>query len=70
MSRLYIVTLLIYLYVEYLMQNARLDEAKLESRLMGKISITSDMQMTPPLWQKGPYRRKTKELLDESERRE
>ena len=25
---------------------------KLESRLLGKISITSDMQMTPPLWQK------------------
>ena len=25
---------------------------KLESRLPGKISITSDMQMTPPLWQK------------------
>ena len=25
---------------------------KLESRLQGKISITSDMQMTPPLWQK------------------
>ena len=25
---------------------------KLESRLMGEISITSDMQMTPPLWQK------------------
>ena len=24
----------------------------LESRLLGKISITSDMQMTPPLWQK------------------
>jgi len=23
-----------------------------ESRLLGKISITSDMQMTPPLWQK------------------
>ena len=23
---------------------------KLESRLLGKISITSDMQMTPPLW--------------------
>ena len=23
-----------------------------ESRLQGKISITSDMQMTPPLWQK------------------
>ena len=24
----------------------------LESRLSGEISITSDMQMTPPLWQK------------------
>ena len=34
------------------MQNARLDEYKLESRLQGKISGTSDTQMTPPLWQK------------------
>ena len=25
---------------------------KLESRLQGEISITSDMRMTPPLWQK------------------
>ena len=25
---------------------------KLESRLLGEISITSDMQMTPLLWQK------------------
>ena len=25
---------------------------KLESRLPGETSITSDMQMTPPLWQK------------------
>ena len=25
---------------------------KLESRLLGKMSITSDTQMTPPLWQK------------------
>ena len=25
---------------------------KLESRLQGEISITSDMQMTPPLWEK------------------
>ena len=25
---------------------------KLESRLLGEISITSDMQITPPLWQK------------------
>ena len=40
------------LYAEYIMRNAGLDEAKLESRLLGEISITSDMQMTPPLWQK------------------
>ena len=40
------------LYAEYTMQNARLDEHKLESRLPGEISITSDMRMTPPLWQK------------------
>ena len=25
---------------------------KLKSRLLGEISMTSDMQMTPPLWQK------------------
>ena len=25
---------------------------KLESKLLGEISLTSDMQMTPPLWQK------------------
>ena len=25
---------------------------KLESRLLGEMSMTSDMQMTPPLWQK------------------
>ena len=40
------------LYAEYTMQNARLDEAQAESWLLGEISITSDMQMTPPLWQK------------------
>ena len=34
---------------------------KLESRLPGEISITSDMQMTPPLWQK--VKRKLKSLL-------
>ena len=31
------------LYVEYIMRNAGLDEAQLESRLPGEISITSDM---------------------------
>ena len=41
-------------YAEYIMRNAGLEEKhKLESRLPGEISITSDMQMTPPLWQKG-----------------
>ena len=40
------------LYVEYIMGNARLDEAQLESRLPGELSIASDMQMTQPLWQK------------------
>ena len=40
------------LYAKYIMRNAGLDEAQVESRLPGKISITSDMQMTPPLWQK------------------
>ena len=38
------------LYAEYIMRNAGLKKHKLESRLPGKISITSDMQMTPPLW--------------------
>ena len=40
------------LYAEYLMRNAGLDEAQAGSRMPGEISITSDMQMTPPLWQK------------------
>ena len=40
------------LYAEYIMRNAGLDEAKVESRLPGEISITSDTQMTPALWQK------------------
>jgi len=35
---------------EYIMKNAGLDET--QAGLAGEISITSDMQMTPPLWQK------------------
>ena len=34
-------------YAEYIIRNGGL-----ESRLLGEISTTSDMQMTPPLWQK------------------
>ena len=44
------------LYAEYIMKNAGLEEAqagiKIVGNLVGEISITSDMQMTPPLWQK------------------
>ena len=40
------------LYAEYIMRNTSWKKRKLESRLPGEISITSDMQMTPPLWQK------------------
>ena len=39
---------------------------KLESRLLGETSITSDMQMTPSLWQKA----KELKSLDENERGE
>ena len=39
-------------YAEYIMQNAWWMNHRLESRLSGEISTTSDMQMTPPLWQK------------------
>ena len=42
------------LYAEYTMRNAGLEEAQagIKIALPGEISITSDMQMTPPLWQK------------------
>ena len=40
------------LSAQYIMRNAGVEEAQAESRLPGKISITSDTQMTPPLWQK------------------
>ena len=44
---------------EYIMRNSGLEEAQLESRLPGEISVTSDMQMTPPLWQKVKRNSKT-----------
>ena len=40
------------LYAEYIWGMLDWMKHKLESRLLGEISITSDMQMTPPLWQK------------------
>ena len=45
-------TCLFNLYAEYIKRNAGWRKHRLESRLPGEISITSDMQMTPPLWQK------------------
>ena len=43
---------------------------KLESRLLGEISITSDMQMTPPLWQKseGELKSLLMKVKEESEK--
>ena len=56
------------LYEEYILINAGLDEAQAgikiarrKKKLPGEISITSDMQKTPPLWQKV---KKTKAFLD------
>ena len=40
------------LYAEYIMRMLDWKKHKLQSRLPGDISITSDVQMTPPLWQK------------------
>ena len=40
------------LYAEYIMRNAGLEEVQASSRLPGETSVTSDMQLIPPLWQK------------------
>ena len=40
------------LHVEYIMRNAGLDKAQAGIKIAKEISITSDMQMTPPSWQK------------------
>ena len=34
------------------MRNTGMDEAQAGIKIAGRISITSDMQTTPPLWQK------------------
>ena len=39
-------------YAEYIMRNAGLEEAQAGIKTARQISIMSDMQMTPPLWQK------------------
>ena len=58
---------LLNLYAEYIMQNARLDEAQARIKIAGKIPINLDMHITPP---KGRKQGGTKEPLYESERGE
>ena len=38
--------------IEYIMRIAGLDEAQAGIKMQGEILVTSDMEMTPPLWQK------------------
>ena len=40
---------LFYLHAEYIIKNAGLDEAQAGIKISGEISVTSDMQRTPPL---------------------
>ena len=51
----------------FIMRNTGLEEAQAGIKLLGEISITSDTQKTPPLWQKV---KRTTKPLDESERGE
>ena len=48
-------------YAEYIMRNPRLNEAQTGIKIARRNVRTSDMQRTPPLWQKG---QETKEPLD------
>ena len=49
---LYIVTLLINLYAEYIMQNARLDESQARNKIAMRIINNLEMQLVPLYWQK------------------
>ena len=40
------------LYAEYIMRNAGLEEAQAGIKIARRNIIISDMQMTPPFWQK------------------
>ena len=49
----YILSLCLFnLYAEYIMRNAGLEETQAGTKIVGEISITSDMQMIPPLCHK------------------
>ena len=43
---------LFILYAKCIMSHAVPDEMKLESRLLRELSVTSDIEITPHLWQK------------------
>ena len=51
------------------MRNTGLDEAQLESRLLGEISITSDMQTTPTLMAESEEELKSHLMKMKEERR-
>ena len=55
------------LYAAYIMKNAGLDEAQAGIKIAGRNINTSDMQITPLLWQKA---KRTEEPLNERERGE
>ena len=43
---------LFILYAEYILRNTGLEEEQAGIKIAGEMSIPSDMQITPPLWQK------------------
>ena len=59
-------------YLTYMQSTSRENPGwmkfKLESRLLGEIPITSDMQMTPPLWEKEELKSLLKKVKEESEK--
>ena len=57
-------------YAEYIMRNAGLDEAQAGIKIARRkeISITSDMQMTLPLWQKEELKSLLMKVKEESEK--
>ena len=63
---LYIVTLLISLYAEYIMQNATLDEAQAGIKIAGR--NINNLRYADDTILMAKRQRRTKEPLDESER--
>ena len=67
MSRCILSPCVFNFYAEYTREMLGWMKHKKESRLLGEISIISDMKMIPPLWQKA---KRNKVPLDEGERGE